>query len=42
MTEQENVLLYGSEKQFVIYPIPQRDPEHNYPFMGIVAGEKKG
>lgn len=34
MTEQENVLLYGSEKQFGIYQITARDPEHDYRFMG--------
>ena len=42
MTEQENVLLYGSEKQFGIYQITERDPEHNYRFMGLDYVQKKG
>ena len=42
MTEQENVLLYGNEKQFGIYQITERDPEHNYRFMGLDYVEKKG
>ena len=42
MTEQENVLLYGSEKQFGIYQITARDPEHDYRFMGLDYVEKKG
>ena len=42
MTEQENVLLYGSEKQFGIYQITERDPEHDYRFMGLDYVEKKG
>ena len=42
MTEQENVLLYGSEKQFGIYQITARDPEHDYRFMGLDYVQKKG
>ena len=42
MTEQENILLYGSEKQFGIYQITERDPEHDYRFMGLDYVEKKG
>ena len=42
MTEQENVLLYGSEKQLGIYQITARDPEHDYRFMGLDYVEKKG
>lgn len=42
MIEQENVLLYGSEKQFGIYQITERDPEHNYRFMGLDYVQKKG
>ena len=42
MTEQENVLLYGSEKQLGIYQITARDPEHDYRFMGLDFVQKKG
>ena len=42
MTEQENVLLYGNEKQFSIYQITARDPEHDYRFMGLDYVQKKG
>ena len=42
MTEQENMLLDGSEKQFGIYQITARDPEHDYRFMGLDYVEKKG
>ncbi len=42
MTEQENMLLYGSEKQFGIYQITERDPEHDYRFMGLDFVRKKG
>ena len=42
MTEQENMLLYGSEKQFGIYQITERDPEHDYRFMGLDYVQKKG
>lgn len=42
MTEQENVLLYGSEKQFGIYQITARDPEHDYRFMELDYVQKKG
>lgn len=42
MTEQENVLLYGSEKQLGIYQITARAPEHDYRFMGLDYVEKKG
>lgn len=42
MTERENVLLYGNEKQFGIYQITERDPEHNYRFMGLDYVQKKG
>lgn len=41
MTEQENVLLYGSEKQLGIYQITARDPEHDYRFMGLDFVQKK-
>ena len=42
MAERENMLLYGSEKQFGIYQITARDPEHDYRFMGLDYVEKKG
>ena len=42
MAERENMLLYGSEKQFGIYQITERDPEHDYRFMGLDYVEKKG
>lgn len=42
MTGQENVLLQSSEKQFGIYQITERDPEHDYRFMGLDYVEKKG
>ena len=42
MAEQENMLLYGSEKQFGIYQITARDPEHDYRFMGLDYVQKKG
>ena len=42
MVERENVLLYGSEKQFGIYQITERDPEHDYRFMGLDYVQKKG
>ena len=41
MTEQENMLLDGSEKQFGIYQITTRDPEHDYRFMGLDFVRKK-
>lgn len=33
---------YGSEKQFGIYQITARDPEHDYRFMGLDYVQKKG
>ena len=42
MTEQENMLLNSGEKQFGIYQITERDPEHDYRFMGLDYVEKKG
>ena len=39
---REESLLQGSEKQFGIYQITERDPEHNYRFMGLDYVEKKG
>mgnify|MGYP000322094120 CR=1 FL=1 len=42
MAERENMLLYGSEKQFGIYQITARDPEHDYRFMGLDYVQKKG
>lgn len=42
MTEQENMLLNSGEKQFGIYQITERDPEHNYRFMGLDYVQKKG
>ena len=42
MTEQENMLLYGSKKQFGIYQITARDPEHDYRFMGLDFVQTKG
>lgn len=33
MTEQENMLLYGSEKQFGIYQITERDPREIFDFL---------
>lgn len=41
MAERENMLLYGSEKQFGIYQITARDPEHDYRFMGLDYVQKK-
>ena len=38
----QSVLLQGSEKQFGIYQITERDPEHNYRFMGLDYVQKKG
>ena len=38
----QSVLLQGSEKQFGIYQITERDPEHDYRFMGLDYVEKKG
>ena len=32
----------GSEKQFGIYQITERDPEHDYRFIGLDYVEKKG
>ena len=37
-----DVLLYGSEKQFGIYQITERDPEHDCRFMGLDYVQKKG
>ena len=42
MTEQENMLLNSGEKQFGIYQIIARDPEHDYRFMGLDYVQKKG
>ena len=42
MTEQENMLLYGSEKQFGIYQITARDPEHDYRFMNLDFVKRHG
>ncbi len=42
LAEQENMLLYGSEKQLGIYQITARDPEHDYRFMGLDFVRKKG
>ena len=39
---REDSLLQGSEKQFGIYQITERDPEHDYRFMGLDYVEKKG
>ena len=39
---REESLLQSSEKQFGIYQITGRDPEHNYRFMGLDYVEKKG
>ena len=39
---REESLLQGSEKQFGIYQITERDPEHDYRFMGLDYVEKKG
>ena len=39
---REESLLQSSEKQFGIYQITERDPEHNYRFMGLDYVEKKG
>ena len=39
---REESLLQGSEKQFGIYQITERDSEHNYRFMGLDYVEKKG
>lgn len=42
MTEQENMLLNSGEKQFGIYQITAREPEHDYRFMGLDYVQKKG
>lgn len=39
---REESLLQGNEKQFGIYQITERDPEHNYRFMGLDYVQKKG
>lgn len=39
---REESLLQGSEKQFGIYQITARDPEHDYRFMGLDYVQKKG
>ena len=39
---REESLLQGSEKQFGIYQITERDPEHDYRFMGLDYVQKKG
>lgn len=39
---REESLLQGSEKQFGIYQITERDLEHDYRFMGLDYVEKKG
>ena len=39
---REESLLQSSEKQFGIYQITERDPEHDYRFMGLDYVEKKG
>lgn len=39
---REESLLQGNEKQFGIYQITERDPEHDYRFMGLDYVEKKG
>ena len=35
-------MLQSSEKQFGIYQITERDPEHDYRFMGLDYVQKKG
>lgn len=39
---REESLLQSSEKQFGIYQITERDPEHDYRFMGLDYVQKKG
>lgn len=39
---KEDILLHGSEKQFGIYQITKRDPEHDYRFMGLDFVKKHG
>lgn len=39
---QEDELLYGSEKQFGIYQITARDPEHDYRFMNLAFVKRHG
>ena len=39
---KEDILLHGSEKQFGIYQITERDPEHDYRFMGLDFVKKHG
>lgn len=39
---REESLLQNSEEQFGIYQITERDPEHNYHFMGLDYVQKKG
>ena len=39
---KEDSLLHSGEKQFGIYQITARDPEHDYRFMGLDYVEKKG
>ena len=38
----EDSLLHSGEKQFGIYQITDRDPEHDYRFMGLDFVQKKG
>ena len=39
---KEDSLLHSGEKQFGIYQITDRDPEHDYRFMGLDFVQKKG
>lgn len=39
---REESLLQGSEKRFGIYQITERDPEHDYRFMGLDFVQTKG
>ncbi len=39
---KEDALLHSGEKQFGIYQITARDPEHDYRFMGLDFVQKKG
>lgn len=41
-SSKEDILLHGSEKQFGIYQITKRDPEHDYRFMGLDFVKKHG
>ena len=42
MTEQEMCCCMAAKSSLAIYQITERDPEHNYRFMGLDYVQKKG